>query len=180
MANAIRMNNLVAVGSGLVNNYFLQNRGAKSADQSGLNTQNLALPDFYYDHYAQAAWGANKFGLFERNATQFVNVCRFRGAKAGLKGSDFFMTLRLPVTDSLGQASLSAYEFDVQLTYRTCPDELQIGPAGEDNPPVALSRGWNVIISSSYQVVHMPADSYAATDRLYGVNGTLLYTATNA
>lgn len=179
MLNEIRMDGMICVGSGLVNNYFLQ-QIAKSADQSGLNTSQLMLPKFYYDPYAQAAWGANKFGLFERNAIQFVNLCRFRGAKAGQKGSDFFMTLRLPITDSLGQGSLSAFEFDVQLTYRSCPGELQIGEAGEENPPVQLGRGWNIIISSNYQIVHQPADSYDAADRLFGVNGCLLYTATNA
>lgn len=179
MENEIRMDNLIAVGSGLVNNYFLQQK-AKSAAQNGVNTSLLALPEFYFDHYAQTAWGANKFGLFEKNAVQFVNVCRFRGIKSGLKGPDWFMTLRLPVTDSLGQGNMSAFEFDVQLKYRTCPGEEQIGVASEDNPPVTLGRGWNIIISSSYQIVHQPANSYAATDRLYGVNGTLLYSATNA
>jgi hypothetical protein len=179
MENEVRMDGMVAVGSGLINNYFLQQR-AKSYDQAGLNTSQLGLPKFYYDHYAQAAWGVNKFGLFERDAVQFVNVCRFRGIKGGLKGGDWFMTLRLPVTDSLGQGNMSAYEFDVQLKYRTCPGEEQIGAYSEDNPPVQLGRGWNIIISSSYQIVHQPADSYAATDRLYGVNGSFLYTATNA
>lgn len=178
MENRINMNNLIAVGSGLVNNYFLQQR-AKSHAQNGVDTSRLALPEFYFDHYAQAAWGSNKFGLFEKNAVQFVNLCRFRGIKAGPKGGDWFMTMRLPITDSLGQASMSAYEFDVQLTYRTCPGELQIGAVGEENPPVQLGRGWNIIISSSYQVVHQPADSYAAADPLYGVNGTFLYEATN-
>lgn len=179
MENSIRMSGMVAVGSGLVNNYFLQ-QSAKTADQAGLDTSKLALPKFYFDQYASAAWGVNEFGLFEKNAVQFLNVCRFRGAKAGEKGGDWFMTLRLPVTDSLGQASLSGYEFDVQLTYRTCPGELQIGVPAEDNPPVQLGRGWNVIIMSSYGVVHMPADSYAAADPLFGVNGTLNYLATNA
>lgn len=180
MSNAIRMNNMVAVGSGFINNYFLQHRaGAIGTNQAGLDTSRLALPEFYYDHYAQSQWGVNKFGLFEKNSVQFVNLCRFRGAKAGLKGSDYFFTMRMPVTDTLGQGSLNGYEFDVQLTYRTCPGELQIGPVSEDNPPIALGRGWNVIISSSYQLVHMPLDSYAPGDRLYGVNGSLLYTATN-
>jgi hypothetical protein len=65
------------------------------------------------------------------------------------------------------------------LTYRTCPEEVQIGPAGPGNPPVLLGRGWNIILSTNYQLVHMPADTYAATDRLYQVNGTFQYTATN-
>ncbi len=179
MANEVRLAGATIVGSGLINNYYLQ-QVAKSHDQSGLNTSQLALPKFYYDPYAQAAWGANQFSLLEKDAVQFVNVCRFRGPKAGLKGGDFFMTLRLPVVDSLGQGTMSGFEFDVQLTYRTCPGEVQIGAPGEGNPPVQLGRGWNIILSSSYQIVHIPSDSYAAGDRLNLVNGTFRYSATNA
>jgi len=179
MLNEIKPAGAIIVGSGLVNNYFLQ-QAAKSFDQSGVNTSQLMLPKFYFDPYAAAAWGANQFGLFEANAVQFVNVCRFRGIKSGLKGSDFFMTLRLPIVDSLNQGSMAAFEFDVQLTYRTCPEEVQIGAAGDGNPPVALGRGWNIILSSSYQIVHIPSNSYSAGDRLFNNNGTLRYTATNA
>jgi hypothetical protein len=174
MQNEMKIANATIVGDGLINNYYLQ-QAAKSFDQSGVNTSQLALPKFYYDPYATAAWGANRFGLFEKDAVQFVNVCRFRGAKAGQKGSDFFMTLRLPVVDSLGQGNLAGFEFDVQLTYRTCPSTESIGGSS-----VALGRGWNIIISCAYQTVNIPATSYASTDRLFQCNGTLLYTATNA
>jgi hypothetical protein len=179
MANEVRLAGAIVVGSGLVNNYFLQ-QGAKSAAQNGLDTSKQFLPQFFYDPYADSGWGSNQFGLFERNAVQWVNVCRFRGAKSGQKGSDFFMTLKLPIIDSLGQGSLGAFEFDVQLTYRTCPGEVQIGTydAGT-NPPVSLQRGWNIILMSSYQTVNIPSDSYAAGDRLNGVNGTFRYVATN-
>jgi hypothetical protein len=180
MANEMKLNGSTIVGSGLVNNYYLQ-QVAKGNAQNGVNTSQLALPSFYFDPYAQTAWGANQFGLFEKDAVQFVNTCRFRGAKAGLKGGDFFMTLKFPITDSLGQGSLGDFEFDVQLTYRTCPGEVQIGTfeAGV-NEPVLLQRGWNIILMSSYQSVNIPAASYAATDRLFGNNGTYRYTATNA
>lgn len=175
MANEIRLAGASVVGSGLINNYYLQ-QAAKGTDQAGVDTSRLALPNFYYDPYAQAALGANQFGLFEKDAVQFVNTCRFRGAKSGQKGSDFFMTLKLPITDSLGQGNLSAFEFDVQLTYRTCPGEVIINGGA----PVQIGRGWNVILSASYQTVNIPSDSYEATDRLYQVNGTFRYAATNA
>lgn len=180
MANEVRLAGSIIVGSGLINNYFLQ-QVAKSADQAGVNTAQLAMPKFYFDPYAQAAWGNNHFGLFEKDAVQFVNLCRFRGPKAGLKGGDFFMTLRLPIVDSLGQGSMQAFEFDVQLTYRTCAGSVQIGPyAAGTNEPVLLGRGWNIILSSSYQVVHIPSNSFASGDRLNAVNGTFRYVATNA
>ncbi len=180
MDNEVRLQGASIVGSGLINQYYLQ-QVAKSADQSGLNTAQLALPKFYYDHYAQAGFGANQFALLEKDAVQFVNTCRFRGAKAGQKGSDYFMTLFLPLTDSLGQGNLGGFEFDVQLTYRTCPQEVQIGAYEVGvNEPVLMGRGWNVILSCAYQTVNIPSTSYGATDRLYLNNGTFRYTATNA
>lgn len=175
MANEIRLPGASIVGSGLVNNYYLQ-QIAKSADQAGLNTSQLALPKFYFDQYAQAAWSPNNFGLFERDAVQFVNTCRFRGAKSGMKGADYFTTMRLPITDSLGQGNLGAFEFDVQLAYRTCPSEVAIAGAA----PVLMGRGWNIILSASYQSVNIPSNSYAVGDRLNLVNGTFRYVATNA
>lgn len=175
MENEMRLDGAVIVGSGLVNNYYLQ-QIAKSADQSGLNTNQLALPKFYYDPYAAAAFGSNQFALLEKNAVQFVNVCRWRGIKGGQKGNSYFTTIRLPMTDSLGQGTMQGFEFDVQLTYRDCPGEVSI--AGGD--PVLLQRGWNIIISCAYQTVFIPGDSYASSDRLYQVNGTFRYTATNA
>jgi hypothetical protein len=175
MLNEMRIANATIVGGGLINNYYLQ-QPAKSADQAGVNTMQLALPKMYFDPYAASSWGGgNRFGLFEKDAVQFVNVCRFRGPKAGEKGGDFFMTLRLPVNDSLGQGNMSAFEFDVQITYRTCPSTENVA-----GTPVALGRGWNVILSCAYQTVNIPTNSYDATDRLFGVNGTFLYNATNA
>ncbi len=180
MANEMKLAGAAVVGSGLINNYYLQ-QPAKGVAQNGLDTSRLALPNFYYDPYAQTGWGANQFGLFEKDAVQFINIARFRGAKAGLLGGDYFFTLRFPITDSLGLANLGDFEFDVQLTYRTCPGEVQIGTFDADtNPPVQLGRGWNVIIMSSYASVNIPSDAYNASDRLTGNNGTYRYTATNA
>ena len=166
--NEMRMNNAVVVGSGLIDAYYIQ-QPAKGIAQNGLDTSRLALPNYFYDAYAASAWGADQFGLFEKDAVQFVNICRFRGPKAGLKGGDFFFTLRFPIMDSLGQASLGDFEFDVQLTYRTCPSDVQVGTYNSTtNPPLHLGRGWNVIIMSSYQSVNIPSNSYQTTDRLYG------------
>lgn len=179
MTNESKLMGSSLVGSGIILNYSLQQK-AKSADQAGVNTSLLQIPDFKYDPYTDPKWGANDFGLFEKDAVQLLNVCRFRGPKAGLKGADYFFTLKLPVMDSVGQGSYKDFEFDVQLTYRTCPDQLQIGPVGAGNPPVAVGRGWNVILMSSYTQVNIPANAYNAGDRLFGNNGTYLYKATNA
>lgn len=179
MQNEVRLAGASIVGSGLVNSYYLQ-QPAKGLDNNGVDSTKLAMPQFYFDPYTQVAWGANQFGLFEKDAVQFVNTCRFRKGFDGEKGGDFFMTLRLPLQDSLGQGNMGAFEFDVQLTYRTCPGEIQVGPASEENPPIAVGRGWNIILSCSYQTVNIPSDSYQTTDRLYQVNGTFRYAGTNA
>lgn len=181
MENEIRLAGACIIGSGLISKYYLQQK-AQVDGEANLNGQNpykLALPNMYFDPYSQAAFGADQFALMEKDAVQFVNLCRFRGPKAGHRGSDFFMTLRLPLVDSLGQGSMASFEFDVQLTYRTCPEEVQIGAAGSGNPPVLLGRGWNIILSSSYQTVFIPSNSYGAGDRLNNVNGTFRYLATN-
>lgn len=180
MINESKLAGSSLVGSGVILNYSLQQK-AKSADQAGVNTSLLQIPDFKFDPYSNPKWGADNFGLFEKDAVQFLNVCRFRGSKAGLKGSDYFFTLKLPVMDSVGQGTYKDFEFDVQITYRTCPDQLQIGTFDAvNNPPVAVGRGWNVILMSSYNQVNIPIDSYEAGDRLLGNNGTYLYHATNA
>lgn len=178
--NESKLQGAKIVGSGLVHNYSLQ-QVAKSYDQSGVNTRLLGFPEFFYDPYAATAWGANQFALFEKDAVQLVNIARFRGSKSGLKGGDYFFTLKLPVEDSIGQGTYRDFEFDVQLTYRTCPGEVQIGAFDETtNPPIQLGRGWNIILMSSYTQLNIPANSYATGDRLFGNNGTYRYTATNS
>lgn len=178
LKNEMKQDGACIVGSGVVANYYMQ-QPAKAADQSGVDTSQLILPKFYFDPYAQAGIGANKFALLEKDAVQFVNTCRFRGAKAGQRGNSFYATLRLPMVDSIGQAGMIGFEFDMQITFRECPGELQIGVPSEGNPPVQMGRGWNVILSSSYLPVFIPNDAYEATDPMVNVNGTLLYTATN-
>ena len=173
MINESTLLNSSIVGSGIILNYSLQQQ-AKSADQAGVNTARLQLPDFKFDPYANPIWAADNFGLFEKDAVQLLNVCRFRGAKAGMKGSDYFFTVKLPVYDSIGQGTVRDFEFDVQLTYRTCASDIMIGAVSTH-----VGRGWNVILMSSYNQVNIPADSYAVGDRMVGNNGTYLYKATN-
>lgn len=158
------------VGSGLINNFLLkQSYDPKPAPN---------LPKFYFDPYAQTAWGANQFGLFDRDAVQFVNVCRFReAAKSGRFGTSNFGTMKWPVTDSFGGNGLSDLEFDFQAREIDCPtDDMVIGGAD----PVARGRGLVFDLMCSYMTVNVPTESYETTDRLYGTNGTYRYVVTNA
>ena len=158
------------VGSGLINNFYLKQ------DYDPAKTPKI--PAFYYDPRAQAKWGVNQFGLFERDAVQFVNICRFRGAaKSGRFGTSKFGTMKWPVRDSFGGTGLSDFEFDFQVRELDCPtDDMVIG--GGD--PQAVGRGVVFDLMASYQQVNIPADAYEDTDPLTGTNGTFRYTATNA
>jgi hypothetical protein len=175
MLNEVRLDGPFIVGSGLVNNYYLNQAATKGTNDAGLFTPNLALPKFYFDPYASASWGANQFGLFEKDSIQFLNICRFRGPKAGMRGASEFGTIILPLSDSLGNA-IGSLEFDWQKRIIDCPTEVTIG-AGD---PQTVGRGTVIDLMCSYNMLNIPGDSYAADDRLFGNNGTFRYTATNA
>jgi hypothetical protein len=174
MENEIKMSDVTLVGSGLINNYYIQ-QPAKSADQSGVNTSQLALPKLYHDLYAGSAWGANQFGVFEKNSAQFVDIVRFTGFKAGMKPGTWLGSLPLPIVDS--QGNTFSLTVDVQIKYIDCPQEIEVGypvPA-----TVSVGRGWVIILSKSFDQFNIPATSYDAADRLFQNNGTLRYEATN-
>lgn len=172
MANEIMpsLDGAAFVGSGLINNFYLQ--------QTYKPAVTPTIPRFYYDPRAQVKWGVNQFGLFERDAVQFINICRFRGAaKSGRFGTSQFGTMRWPVRDSFGGTGLSDFEFDFQAREIDCPTpDMIIGGA----LPQAVGRGVVFDLMASYQQVNIPADAYDAADPLTGVNGTFRYAATNA
>lgn len=175
-ANEFNLNNCVIVGSGLIDNYYIQQLAkAVGAGDNGINQSQLALPKFYHDFECASGWGTNQFGIFEKNAVQLIDINRYTGFKAGNKGSDFFGTLTVPVLDA--QGNMMPFTFDIQLTYIKCPTELVIGGYGD---PQTVNRGWALIISKSFDSFNIPSDAYHADDRLYGNNGTLRYVATNA
>ncbi len=174
--NEMNLSNSVIVGSGLIDNYYIQNgANAIGLAQNGVNQNQLALPKFYHDFDCASGWGANEFGIFEKNAVQLIDINRYTGFKAGEKGGDWFGSLTVPVLDA--QGNLSMFTFDIQLTYIKCPTELVIGGYGDAQ---TVNRGWALIISKSFDSFNIPADAYDASDRLTGNNGTLRYVATNA
>lgn len=178
MENEMNIANSSIVGSGLINNYYLQNP-AKSAAQNGLDTSALAMPGFFYDPYAAAHWGANEFALFEKNAVQLININRFSGFKSGDKMVTRLGTLTLPVVDFLGDGMLQKFTFDYQWKYIDCPTEVTVlGYGGETTSQV--TRGWVLILMASFDQFNVPNDAYEADDRLFQNNGSLLFAATNA
>lgn len=175
MNNEIRLNDCMIVGSGLINKYYLQQK-AKGVDYAGLDTSRLGpMPMFHFDPGAASAWGANQFGVFERNSVQLINVNKFNGFRAGDRLKSIFGTITLPVIDSLGGGGLQSFKFDYQLTYNDCPGSQVINGENTD-----IDRGWILTLMCNYNLFNIPNDAYAADDVLTGNNGTLLYEATNA
>lgn len=173
-ANEIDLSKCAFVGSGLLDNYILQ-QAAKTAAQNGLNTAAQITPNFYQDFYAVSQWGANQFGIFEKDAVQLIDVNRYVGFKAGMKpGGSWFGNIPLPVMDS--QGNMIMMRFDIQMRYIDCPESVAIGDEYVSN----VGRGWQIIVSKSFDLFNQPNDMYTSSDRLTGVNGTLRYTATNS
>lgn len=178
MMNEMNIQNCAIVGSGLINNYYMQ-QPAKSADQSGLNTSGLALPKFFFDPYAQTYWGANKYALFEKNAVQLVNVNRFSGFKGGDMGVAQFGTLTLPVIDFLGDGILGKFTFDYQKEFIKCPQDLEVLGYPVTSTE-SVGRGWLLTLMASYDQFNIQSDAYEVDDRLSGNNGSLYFTAANS
>jgi len=175
--NEIDITSATIVGSGLIDGLFIQQMmGAISTAQNGVNQSRLGLPKYFYDPMASTRWGANQFGMFEKDSVQLLAVDRFVGpAFSGPKGTSQFFNIKLPITNSLGGTELSNVSFDCQFKYFDCPQTINV-----DGTPTAVGRGWNLIMSKSYYQVNKPSDSFNASDVLTGVNGTLRYTATNS
>lgn len=175
-ANEVDLSNCYIVGSGKIDNYMIQHLlGAKSTDASGLNSTALAIAkNYFFDIEAASAWGTDQLGIFDANAVQFLEVNRFVGAFAGVRGKSIFFNAPLPIVGSLGDSSISKINFDWQIWYNDCPQTIEI-----DGTPTSVGRGWIVSISKSFNQVNLPSTLYQSGDRLYGNNGTLRYKLTN-
>jgi hypothetical protein len=181
MENEIRPNNYSIVGSGLINNVYMQ-QAMNTANTKDQNYPSM-VPQYDYDPYAASKFGSNQFGVFEKNAVQLININKFDGFIGGDKMSSFMFTLQLPLIDSLGGVELASFKFDAQLRHIDCPTEVQIGgEVDEEDDPVLTSvdRGWVLDLMCNFAQVNIASDAYDTTDRLTGNNGTLRYTATNA
>lgn len=182
MRNEVMLNGASIVGSGKINNFYLQ-QFAKGLDQSGLNTNSFTLPKFFYDPYADGAWNPNEFGLFEKDAVQFLNICKFRGPKTKRWGNSEFGTIKFPIIDSLGGGGgLRELEFDFQAKEVDCPqtgvilgNDVAYGGANT----IDTGRGLQFDIMCWFAPVNVPSTAYMSTDPLYQVNGTFRYAATN-
>jgi len=163
------------VGSGLMHNYFNQQR-AKGIAQNGLMTAIEAGDmNFYYDSQASSLLGANQIIVGQPDSVQMIESFKFKGFRAGYKGTSYFFTFMLPIMATPNRVEF--VEFDGQLKYYDCPDNSFTDYTY--GTPINVNRGWNLIISKSYDLFTIPADSYQSSDPLFGNNGLLRYTIAN-
>lgn len=162
------------VGAGLFWDYMAV-QPAMGQNYAGYDSKiQAARLDFYPDLNVGSVFGDDdRVLVVAPNAIQPVNYLENRGFGAGQKGTSFFFTIDLPI--QIGTEVLPI-TFDAQLKYIDCPTTLTEAYTGDT---ITATRGWALFVSKQMGVFQIPADAYAANDRLYGVNGTFLYDISN-
>jgi hypothetical protein len=138
---------------------------------------------FFASGKAASTWGnANALGMFAQGSAHLLERLDNVGSFAGQRGSSFFTTIIDPRTQCWTPNGLSNIQFDLQVKYIDCPDDLARLNAGGAVDPSTLTaaRGYALIIKKRYSLFQTPNDAFDASDRLTGSNGALLYTITNA
>lgn len=164
---------LLIVGSGNFNAQELQKQvNIIGAAQNGIDISKFKGYSFYPDLYSGGAWAANQIGVFAPGAIHLVDMQKYLAFRAGKIGTSTFFQITLPVNYGTGQVMM---KFDAQLKELDCPTKLLDGYGEEQTYDV----GYALYISKSYGLFQLPSDSFAAQDRLAGVNGALRYAVTN-
>jgi hypothetical protein len=138
---------------------------------------------FFASGQAASTWGnANALGMFAPGSAHLIERLDNVGSFAGQRGSSFFTTIIDPRTQCWTPNGLSNIQFDLQVKYIDCPDDLARLNGGGAVDPATLdaARGYALIIKKRYALFQTPTNAFDAADRLTGSNGSLLYTITNA
>lgn len=175
-ANEMNMDRVGIIGSGLINNYYIQNvyKNIKSADASGVNTAAFNMPKYYNDPYAASSLGANNFAIVDMEALQFLDLNTNQGFQADDFGTSVFFTMPLPIVDSDGNTTVM--NFDVQVKFYDCPTTL-VDSYGVSK---SIGKGIVVFLRKAFDIYVPPGAMYTFGDRIFQNNGTLLYHATNS
>ena len=166
--------------------YSLQNKYKALAPGEGFDPAMMAANAgfaFFASGQAAATWGnANALGMFAPGSAHLIERLDNVGSFAGQRGSSFFTTIIDPRTQCWTPGGLGNIQFDLQVKYIDCPDDLGRLNGGGAIDPTGLdaARGYALIIKKRYGLFQTPAAAYATGDRLEGSNGALLYTITNS
>lgn len=177
--------NLNIVGHGNFNAFTISQMVA-CCNQLGIDSSRFTGFNWYPDIYSQETWGANQIGVFDPNSVGFVEIDRYVGRRAGRRmgGASEFFNAPLPIDCPECNGNYDGLSFDFQVRYLDCPQVIDVDCGGEQE----VGRGYIVDISKAFSLFNIPADAYqneedpydCYTDRLFGNNGTLRYTVTNA
>lgn len=166
--------------------YSLQNKYKALAPGEGFDPAMMAANAgfaFYASGQAAATWGnANALGMFAPGSAHLIERLDNVGSFAGQRGSSFFTTIIDPRTQCWTPGGLGNIQFDLQVKYIDCPDDLGRLNGGGAIDPTGLdaSRGYALIIKKRYSLFQTPTNAFSGNDRLDGSNGSLLYTITNS
>lgn len=166
--------------------FSLQNKYKALAPGEGFDPAMMAANSgyaFFASGQAAATWGnANALGMFAPGSAHLIERLDNVGSFAGQRGSSFFTTIIDPRTQCWTPGGLGNIQFDLQVKYIDCPDDLGRLNGGGAIDPTSLdaSRGYALIIKKRYVLFQTPSDSFSGSDRLDGSNGSLLYTITNS
>ncbi len=152
--------------------------GALGMNQAGLNNDAIANGiggQFFYDPNQQAILGANTMLICANNSVHFLEYNKHVGNFAGDKGAIIDFQIADPFMQCWNNGVMQPFLWDVTLRYNDCPTTYS-GYAGS----VSYGKGWQVILSKSFDTFITPTDAYNGGDRISGQNGTLLYTINNS
>ena len=138
---------------------------------------------FFASGFAAANFGnANSLAMFAPGSAHLIERLDNVGSFAGQRGSSFFTTIIDPRTQCWTPNGLSNIQFDLQVKYIDCPDDLgRLNGGGAIDPAeLPAARGYALIIKKRYDLFQTPTNAFSAADRMTGSNGALLYTITNS
>jgi hypothetical protein len=138
---------------------------------------------FFASGKAAASWAnANALAMFAPGSAHLLERLDNVGSFAGQRGSSFFTTIIDPRTQCWTPNGLSNVQFDLQVKYIDCPDDLgRLNGGGAIDPSeLTAARGYALIIKKRYDLFQTPTNAFSAADRMTGSNGALLYTITNS
>lgn len=167
----------IVVGSGLFNNYMMQ-QIAKGTAQNGLDTRILSSGmDFYYDNNVADILSDNDIIVYERDAVQLVQYHQYKGFRKRNTGENIFDTINLPyqTMTANGGLAVAPLEIDVHFKFNACDEVFTVNGQADQ----VLQTGWNMILSTNFGLHTIPSDAYRSGDVLEGNRGSLLYDITN-
>jgi hypothetical protein len=171
-----------ALGS-LMHAYSIQKQRNALGMGTGIDFGAMANDfNFYASGQTGSTWGAQHVGMFSPGSVHLVERFDNVGSFAGQRGSSFFTSIVDPRTQCWTPNGLGNIQFDLQVKYVDCPEDLgaNITNGYINAESVSSARGYLLLIKKRYGLFTTPTDAYDGADVLAGSNGSLRYAITNS